>query len=71
MDSALNVNCLQVQQQSNSIDSGIFAIAFAVNVCFGLPPNESSYDSSVFQSGLGQQPNLNSITKKNQYHETL
>ena len=43
MDSALKVNCLQVQQQSNSIDCGVFAIAFAVEVCFRLPPNESSY----------------------------
>ena len=45
MDSALKVNCLQVQQQSNSIDCGVFAItAFAVGVCFGFPPNESCYD---------------------------
>ena len=44
MDSVLKVNCLQVQQQSNSIDCGIFAIAFAVEVCFELPPNESCYD---------------------------
>ena len=44
MDSALKVNCLQVQQQSNSIDCGVFAIAFAADVCFGLPPNESCYD---------------------------
>ena len=27
IDSALKVNCLQVQQQSNSIDCGVFAIA--------------------------------------------
>ena len=44
MDSALKVNCLQVQKQSNSIDCGVFPIAFAVDVCFGLPPNESCYD---------------------------
>ena len=24
--------------------NGVFAIAFAVDVCFGLPPNESCYD---------------------------
>ena len=44
MDSALKVNCLQVQQQSNSIDCGVFAIAFAVDVCFGLPQDKSCYD---------------------------
>ena len=38
MDSVLRVNCLQFQQQSNSIDCGVFAIAFAVGVCFGLLP---------------------------------
>ena len=36
--------CLQVQQQNNSIDCGVFGIAFAVDVCFGLPPNQSCYD---------------------------
>ena len=45
MDSALTVNYLQVQQQSSSVDcGGVFAIAFAVDVCFRLPPNESCYD---------------------------
>ena len=44
MDSALKVNCLQVQQQSNCIDCGVFATVSAVEVCFGLPPNESCYD---------------------------
>ena len=44
MDSALKANCLQVQQQSNRIDCGAFATAFAVDVCFRLSPNESSYD---------------------------
>ena len=44
MDSALEVNCLQVQQQSNSTECGVFAIAFVADVCFGLPPNESYYD---------------------------
>ena len=44
IDSALKVNCLQVQQQSNSIDYGVFATTFAVDVCFGLPPNERNYD---------------------------
>ena len=43
MDSALKVNCLPVQQQSNSINCGVFAVAFIVDVCFGLPPNESCY----------------------------
>ena len=44
MDSVLKVNCLQGQQQSNSIDCGVFAIAFAIGVCIGLLPNESCYD---------------------------
>ena len=44
MNSALKVNCLQVKQQSNSIDCGVFVVAFAVDVCFGLPSNESCYD---------------------------
>ena len=44
MNSAIKVNCLQVQQQSNNIDCGVFAIASAVDVCFALPRNESCYD---------------------------
>ena len=53
MDSALKVNCLQVQQQSNSIDCGVFAItSFAVGVCFGFPPNQSFYDVIDMRSHL-------------------
>ena len=52
IDSALKVNCLQVQQQSNSIDCGVFAVAFAVDVCFGLPLNESCYEVIEMRSHL-------------------
>ena len=52
MNSVLKVNCLQVKQQSNSIDCGVFAVAFAVDVCFGLPPNESCYDVIEMRSHL-------------------
>ena len=52
MDSVLKVNCLQVQQQSNSINRGVFAIAFAVEVCFELPPNENCYDVIEMRNNL-------------------
>ena len=52
MDSALKINCLQVQQQGNSVDCGVFALAFAVDVCFGLPPNESCYDFTEMRNHL-------------------
>ena len=49
MESALKINYLKVRQQSNIIDCGIFAIAFAV-VCVGLPTNESCYDNIEMRS---------------------
>ena len=52
MVSALKINCLQVQQQGNSVDCGVFAFAFAVDVCFGLPPNESCYDAIKMRNHL-------------------
>ena len=52
MDSVLNVNCLQVQQQSNSIDCGASSIAFAVEVCFELPPNERCFDAIEMRNHL-------------------
>ena len=58
MDSALKVNCLQVQQQSNSIDCGVFAIAFVVDVCFELPPNESCFDITEMCNHLSACPQL-------------
>ena len=48
----LKVNCLQGQQQSNSNDCGVFAIAFAVGVCIGLLPYESCYDVTEMRKHL-------------------
>ena len=41
-----------VQLQPNSNDCGVFAIAFAVSLLFGLKPNTIKYDHSVMRQHL-------------------
>ncbi|XP_011699658.1 PREDICTED: uncharacterized protein LOC105456969 [Wasmannia auropunctata] len=44
----------KVQEQSNKNDSGVFAIAFAVSLLFGLQPNTIMYDHSLMRQHLTQ-----------------
>ena len=41
-----------VQQQKNAVDCGVFAIAYATDVAFGIMPAESSYDVATMRLHL-------------------
>lgn len=50
----ININIASVQQQSNSVDCGVFAIAFATSVAFGENPTTCQYDKSKMRGHLIQ-----------------
>ena len=43
---------LQAQQQSGGSDCGLFAIANAIELCFGLQPSHAVYDQSSMREHL-------------------
>lgn len=43
---------MQVQQQSGGSDCGLFAIANATELCFGMQPNEALYDQTKMRKHL-------------------
>lgn len=46
------VEVKSVQQQNNSVDCGVFAIAFAVDLAFNNDPTTCSYDQSLMRKHL-------------------
>jgi len=50
-----------VQSQSNAYDCGVFAIAFAVSLLFGLRPDTVIYDHTLMRQHLAQMFELNKI----------
>jgi len=50
-----------VQNQSNAYDCGVFAIAFAVSLLFGLRPDTVMYDHALMRQHLAQMFELNKI----------
>ena len=55
-----NLRTVSVQQQKNSVDCGLFAIAFATSLAFGDDPRDITYDEDVLRSHL-----VNCLTEKN------
>ena len=47
-----NIQFPRVQQQPNGNDCGVFAIAFAVSLLFGLKPNTIRYEHSLMRNHL-------------------
>ena len=43
-ESFIGINTLPVQQQKNGSDCGVFAIAFATCIVYGIKPEEVSFD---------------------------
>ena len=50
-----------VQNQSNAYDCGVFAIAFAVSLLFGLQPDKVMYDHTIMRQHLAKMFELNKI----------
>ena len=48
----ISVNIEKVQQQVNSVDCGVFAIAFATSLAFGDDPTKLSYDDTQLRPHL-------------------
>ena len=48
----LNVALLPVQRQSEGNNCGLFAIAFAADIMYGLSPMESFYDTAQMRNHL-------------------
>lgn len=46
----VKVKTIDVQQQTNSVDCGLFALAFACDLCAGRDPSTRIYDQSKFRS---------------------
>ena len=52
LNSTLEIRAVSVQQQKGSIDCGIFAIAYAVEVCLGRNPQYARFDQTRMRNHL-------------------
>ena len=50
--SHIQANFVNVNHQSGSSDCGVFAVAFAVSLCYGLQPAKFCYDQNNMRSHL-------------------
>ena len=57
----IHLNIVPVQQQTNSVDCGVFAVAFATSLAFGEDPAQRKYDTSAMQ------PHLLNCLRKNSF----
>ena len=72
--SSLKIKNLSVQQQNGTIDCGLFAVAFAVEVCQGHNPSTVSFDQSQMRTHFYtclQRGVLSSFPKGNKFQETI
>ena len=51
-DPELVLHVTSVQQQNNSVDCGLYAIAFATSLCYGHDPESIVFDHSLMRSHL-------------------
>ena len=49
---AIHLNIVPVEQQTNSLDCGVFAVAFATSLAFGEDPAQRKYDMSAMRPSL-------------------
>ena len=49
---AINLNFINTQRQIGGSDCGLFAIAYATSICFGIDPSLCSYDQSKIRHHL-------------------
>ena len=51
---SLKLKKLPVQQQNGAVDCGLFAVAYAVEVCYGYSPSVVSFDQRKMRTHLHQ-----------------
>ena len=60
--SLLPVESLSVQQQQGALDCGLFAVAFATEICYGKNPETVVYDQKKMRNHLYQWFNSGELT---------
>ena len=53
-EDVLKINVMPVQQQTNSVDCGIFAMAFLICILFDENPKTQRFDEKLLQESLLQ-----------------
>lgn len=51
-NSTLEIHTLSVQQQKGSLDCGVFAVAYAVEICLGRNPQYARFDQTRMRNHL-------------------
>ena len=62
-ESVIDVNIQRVQQQDNSVDCGLYALAFATSLAFGDDPSLIVYDASKLRQHLLNCLTNNEVTR--------
>ena len=62
--SVLHIHKISVQQQQGTLDCGLFAIAYAVEICFGRNPQCASFNQKQMHEHLSYERSTYIVSKK-------